>query len=47
MSTHSAVLEAATIRQQCKALHLPSVAGQCAQLAEQAARERRTHLGYL
>lgn len=47
MSTQSAVLEAATIRQQCKALHLPSVAAQCAQLAEQAARERRTHLGYL
>ena len=47
MSAQTAVLEAATIRQQCKALHLPSVAGQCAQLAEQAARERRTHLGYL
>jgi DNA replication protein DnaC len=47
MSTQSAVLEAATIRQQCKALHLPSVAAQCAQLAEQATRERRTHLGYL
>src|SRR5262245_2545353 len=47
MSAQTAVLEAATIRQQCKALHLPSVAAQCAQLAEQAARERRTHLGYL
>jgi hypothetical protein len=47
MSTQTAVLEAATIRQQCKALHLPSVAAHCAQLAEQAARERRTHLGYL
>jgi DNA replication protein DnaC len=47
MSAQSAVLEAATIRQQCKALHLPSVAAQCARLAEQAARERRTHLGYL
>ena len=47
MSTQTAVLEAATIRQQCKALHLPSIAAQCAQLAEQAARERRTHLGYL
>ena len=40
-------LEAATIRQQCKVLRLPSVAAQCTQLAEQAVRERRTHLGYL
>lgn len=47
MSAQSSVLEAATIRQQCKLLHLPSVAAQCAQLAEQAVRERRTHLGYL
>jgi len=30
-----------------KGLHLPSVAAQCAQLAEQAVRERRAHLGYL
>jgi DNA replication protein DnaC len=28
-------------------LHLPTVAGQCATLAEQAVRERHTHLGYL
>ena len=47
MSARTAVLEAATIQQQCKLLHLPTVAGQCAQLAEQAARERRTHLGFL
>jgi len=47
MSAHSAVLEAATIRQQCKVLHLPTVAAQCAQLAEQAVREWRTHLGFL
>ncbi len=47
MSAHSAVLEMATIRQQCKVLHLPSVAAQCGQLAEQAVRERRTHLGFL
>jgi DNA replication protein DnaC len=40
-------LEAATIRQQCKMLRLPSIAAQCTQLAEQAVRERRTHLGYL
>ena len=39
--------EAATIGQQCKVLHLPTVAAQCEQLAKQAARERRTHLGFL
>src|ERR1700724_3727759 len=47
MNAQTAVLEAATIRQHCKLLHLPAVAAQCAQLAEQAVRERRTHLGYL
>jgi DNA replication protein DnaC len=47
MNAQTAVLEAATIRQQCKVLHLPTVAAQCAQMAEQAVRERRTHLGYL
>ncbi len=47
MNAESAALEAATIRQQCKVLRLPSIAAQCAQLAEQALRERRTHLGYL
>ena len=48
MNAHTAgVLEAATIRQQCKVLHLPTVASQSAQLAEQAVRERRTHLSFL
>ena len=47
MNAQTAVLEAATILQQCKVLHLPAVAAQCAPLAEQAIRERRTHLGYL
>jgi DNA replication protein DnaC len=47
MSTEAAALEAATIRQQCRVLRMPAIAAQCAQLAEQAVRERRTHLGYL
>ena len=47
MSAEAAALEAATIRQQCKVLRMPTIAAQCAQLAEQAVRERRTHLGYL
>ena len=47
MSAEAAALEAATIRQQCRVLRMPTIAAQCAQLAEQAVRERRTHLGYL
>jgi len=47
MNAQTTALEAAAIRQQCRVLHLPTVAAQCAQLAEQAVRERHTHLGYL
>lgn len=47
MNAQSGALEAATIRQQCKLLRMPTIAAQCTQLAEQAVRERRTHLGYL
>jgi hypothetical protein len=47
VSAEAAALEAATIRQQCKVLRMPTIAAQCALLAEQAVRERRTHLGYL
>ena len=47
MNAQSSALEVATIEQQCKVLHLPAVAAQCGQLAEQAVRERRTHLGFL
>ena len=47
MNAQSVALEAATIRQPCKVLRMPTIAAQCAPLAEQAVRERRTHLGYL
>jgi DNA replication protein DnaC len=47
MSAQTAVLEEATIKQQCKLLRMPTVAAQCAQLAEQAVRERQTHLSFL
>jgi DNA replication protein DnaC len=47
MNAQTSALEVATIEQQCKVLHLPAIAGQCGQLAEQAVRERRTHLGFL
>ena len=47
MNAESGALEAATVRQQCKLLRMPTIGAQCTQLAEQAVRDRRTHLGYL
>jgi DNA replication protein DnaC len=47
MSVAPANLEQSVVQQQCKVLRLPSVAGQCGQLAEQAQREHQTYLGYL
>lgn len=47
MSGQAAVLEEATIKQQCKVLRLPSVAAQCVQLATEAVRDRRSHLSFL
>lgn len=47
MSAPTAVLEEAAIRQQCKALHMPTIAAQCSRLAEQALKERRSYLGYV
>jgi len=47
VNAQGVALEAAAIRQQGKVLRMPTIAAQCAQLAEQAVRERRTHLGYL
>jgi DNA replication protein DnaC len=40
-------IEEATIKQQCKLLRMPIVASQCVPVAEQAAREKRTHLSFL
>lgn len=45
--SHALPLQEATIRQQCKALRMPAVSAQFATLAEQAVRERQTHVGYL
>ena len=47
MSGPAAVLEEATIKQQCKLLRLPTLASQCVSLAEQALRERHTYLRFL
>lgn len=40
-------LEVATIREHCKPLRLPAIAEGCERLAEEAMRERHTHLHYL
>ena len=47
MSNQLAQLQDATIQQHCKALRMPMMASQFKPLAEQAVREKKTHLGYL
>src|SRR3954468_15637161 len=47
MSSQSMQLQDATIAQHCKALRMPTMASQFSTLAEQAIREKRTHLGDL
>ena len=47
MTAGTAALQHATVAQQCKALHLPAIGSQFASVAEQAIRERHTHVGYL
>jgi len=40
-------LEAGTIRQSCKQLRMPTIAAQFAKLADEAAKQKHTHLAYL
>ena len=40
-------LQDQAIRQHCKTLRMPTIGGQFARLAEAAAREGQTHIGYL
>lgn len=47
MSATTVALQHATVTQQCKALHLPAIGSQFGPVAEQAVRERHTHVGYL
>ena len=47
MSVATESLQQSTVAQYCKLLRLPTVAGQCSQLAEQAEREHHTYLAYL
>jgi DNA replication protein DnaC len=43
----TAALVETVIKEHCKQLHLPTIGGQCARLAEQAEREHHSYLGYL
>ena len=47
MSIPMVELQNATIRQHCKALRMPTIGSQFGTLAEQAVREKTTHLAYL
>ncbi|MDO8674249.1 MAG: IS21-like element helper ATPase IstB [Dehalococcoidia bacterium] len=47
MTEGTAVLQETAIKQQCKLLHLPTIAGQFVRVAEQAEREHHGYLGYL
>jgi DNA replication protein DnaC len=47
MSSSKAGLQATAIEQQCKLLRLPAVGAHCKTLAEQAVREKQSHLDYL
>ncbi len=47
MSNQMAQLQEATIKAQCKTLRMPMIASQFGTLAEQAIREKKSHIGYL
>ena len=47
MSNQMAQLQEATIKAQCKTLRMPMIASQFGPLAEQAIREKKSHIGYL
>src|ERR1700752_3373579 len=47
MSNQMAQLQEATIKAHCKTLHMPMIASQFGTLAEQAIREKKSHIGYL
>ena len=47
MSNQMAQLQEATIKAQCKTLRMPMVASQFGTLADQAIREKKSHIGYL
>src|SRR3981189_1617380 len=47
MSNQMVQLQEATIKAQCKTLRMPMIASQFGTLAEQAIREKKSHIGYL
>ena len=47
MSNQMVQLQEATIKAQCKALRMPMIASQFGSMAEQAIREKKSHIGYL
>jgi DNA replication protein DnaC len=47
MSAASVAVQQATIGQYAKRLQLPTLGGQFAQVAEQAVKEKKSHLSYL
>lgn len=47
MKTSNENLEQASVQQQCRVLRLPTIADQCAPLADVASRQRQTYLRYL
>ena len=47
MSNQMAQLQEATIKAHCKSLRMPTVATQFGSMAEQAVREKKSHIGYL
>jgi DNA replication protein DnaC len=47
MSNQLTQLQEATIKAHCKSLRMPMIASQFGTLAEQAIREKKSHLGYL
>ena len=47
MSNQMAQLQEATIKAHCKSLRMPMIATQFGSMAEQAIREKKSHIGYL
>ena len=47
MNNQMAQLQEATIKAQCKALRMPMIGSQFCSMAEQAIREKKSHIGYL
>jgi DNA replication protein DnaC len=47
MKEQTQALEHASVKQYCKALRVPMIGAHFVQLAEQAIKEQRSHIGYL